>query len=650
MRELSARLGQIAISLGRTTKRGIAVSADAALCVATCYASVVLRIGFFPQRDMPFALLTGVSLGFALPIFWAVGLYREIFSQTGMRAIVRIARACLIYTVPFAFVFSFARVFGIPRTTTLIQPLLLFVGVAASRLAAHFWLFDAQEARTEPQRRVIIYGAGPAGRQLAGALARARELLVVGYFDDDPKMIGSVLDGVRIYPPARMQAAAQRLRASEILLALPTAPIGRRNEIVSQARGANLRIRTLPRFTDLSDGRIELAQLREMDIEDLLGRPPVAPDRESIREGIAGRRILVTGAGGTIGGELCRQVVAHGPAVLLLLELNEFALYEIHRELERLIAETTATVRIVPLLGSVCDAARVEEIVDAWRPQSIYHAAAYKHVPLVERNPAEGVRTNILGVEVLAHAAIRARVSDFILVSTDKAVRPTSVMGATKRAAELALQALDPIAPATRFSIVRFGNVLGSSGSVVPLFREQIARGGPVTLTDWRITRYFMTVTEAVELVLQAATLSDGGEVFLLDMGQPVAIAELARSMIELGGLSVRSADNPHGDIELVEVGLRPGEKLYEELLLGAELVPTSHARIFKSNEPRLSLAEFETRLNGIRAAMTSGDRALLLQSLTVLVPEFHPSADIADWVHLETAAYATVPRIATVA
>ena len=622
-----------AVSRTRPTKRWIAMLVDAGLCAITCYAAIFLRLGFLPDRDTPYAVLVAASIGMALPIFWALGLYREIFSQSGIRAMLNIARACTIYTLPFATVFTVLRVWGIPRTLTLIQPILLLVAIAGSRLAARYWLFGTGAPSRMRQRRVLIYGAGSAGRQLTGAIGQSSEMLVVGYFDDDPALIGSVMDGRRIHDPVQMAKVVESQSADEILLALPSAPRIRRNEIIAAARNVNVHVRTLPGLMDIAHGRVEIGHIRELDVEDLLGRGSVEPDTGLMRRAILGRTVMVTGAGGSIGSELCRQLCALEPAILLLFDLNEFGLYEIHRELETRAAAT----RSVPLLGSVCDEARVHEIVAAWQPDVIYHAAAYKHVPLVEHNPAEGIRTNVFGTFALARVAARLAVPSFVLVSTDKAVRPTSVMGATKRAAEQVLQALNQVSPQTCFSMVRFGNVLGTSGSVVPLFRQQIRAGGPVTLTDRRITRYFMTVPEAAQLVLQASAMMRGGELFVLDMGQAVRIAELARNMIELSGLTVRSEDNPAGDVQIVEVGLRPGEKLYEELLIGDNPAPTEHPRILKANEDFAPFEELSDMLERLEEALAGGSRAEMLAALRDLVPEFQNDGLIVDWVHVES-------------
>jgi FlaA1/EpsC-like NDP-sugar epimerase len=644
-------LGSFALSRTRPTTRWIVVLVDAGLCATCCYISILLRLGFLPDRDTPYALMVCVSIAMAIPIFAAMGLYREIFSQAGVRTILAVGRACLIYALPFTTLFTYIGIWGIPRTLCLIQPILLFVSMAASRLFARYWLFGTNSLRRVPRRRVMIYGAGSAGRQLAGAIAHSADMAVVGFFDDNPALFGSIIDGCRIYSPADMSVALDRVTAEEILLALPSAPPARRKEIVARAREVKARIRTLPGLMDIAHGRVEMTQLREVQIEDLLGRESVEGDRAMMQQAIGGRVVMVTGAGGSIGSEICRRLLDLQPAALLLFDLSESALYEIDRELrERSVEPGAAGIRIVPLLGSVFDEARVEEIVSTWRPEVIYHAAAYKHVPLVEYNVAQGVRTNAFGTLTLARVAARWSVPNVTLISTDKAVRPTNVMGATKRVAELIFQAFDRSSAATSFSIVRFGNVLGTSGSVVPLFRRQIRGGGPVTLTDRRMTRYFMTASEAAELVVQASAMSDGGEVFVLDMGEPVKIRDLAVNMIELAGLSVRDEENPSGDIPIVEVGLRPGEKLFEELLIGSNPLPTGHPRIFQARERFLPLDLLETKLERIESLLQAERRAELVSALAELVPEFHKEGGLVDCVSVEverTLVESLLPRTA---
>jgi FlaA1/EpsC-like NDP-sugar epimerase len=630
-----AALGHFAITRSRPVKRKSVMIIDAGLCAACSFLSVFLRLGFIPERDTPFGLMIAISIAIALPIFHMSGLYREIFSQAGIRALVRVARACALYTLPFAMVFTLVSVSGIPRTVTLIQPILLFVSVAGSRVAARYWLFGTESLRRLPRRRVIIYGAGSAGRQLAGAISQSSEMAVVGFFDDDPTLIGSVMDGCRIYAPEDMGMAAERLTAAEVLLAMPSAARARRTAIIAAARDAGVRLRTLPGLVDIAHGRVDPTQLRELEIEDLLGRDCVTPDTGLMTQATAGKIIMVTGAGGSIGSEICRQLLALKPATLLLVEISEFGLYEVHRELVAKVGEGPDAARIIPLLSSVLDEDRMDDIVETWRPDTIYHAAAYKHVPLVEHNPAEGVRTNIIGTYTMARIAARRRTPAFVLVSTDKAVRPTNVMGATKRAAEQVLQALDTVSSATRFSMVRFGNVLGSSGSVVPLFRQQIRAGGPVTITDRRMTRYFMTMPEAAELVLQARAMAEGGEVFVLDMGTPVQIIELARNMVELAGYRVRDEHDRTGDIDIIEIGLRPGEKLFEELLIGNSPSPTLHPRIMKADEAFMPLDRLRECLERLRAQLDPHQCAELIATLQELVPEFDHRGGIVDWLHL---------------
>jgi FlaA1/EpsC-like NDP-sugar epimerase len=569
---------------------------------------------------------------------------------------------------------------GVPRTVGLIQPVLLLILVGLSRALAGSWLSGAHQGRVQraalPQ--LLIYGAGSAGRQLAAAMANSHEMRVVGFLDDDDRLHGHVLNGLPVYNPLDLSAVLAKVPVSDVLLALPSASRQRRNSILADMANHHLAVRTLPSVSDIASGRVSLSDVRELDIDDLLGREPVKPHGLLLNRNVHGKSVLVTGAGGSIGSELCRQILKCQPRQLLLVEMSEFALYQIHQELLNLLADgvsgTTAIeagalgepvnepdramqvagVEVVPLLGSVCDTARMQDIMMTWQPHTVYHAAAYKHVPLVEHNPAEGVRNNVWGTQVCAQAAQRNGVRNFVLVSTDKAVRPTNIMGASKRLAEMVLQALaaqqesprfardddavsasTPKQSATTFSMVRFGNVLGSSGSVVPLFREQIKNGGPITLTHQDITRYFMTIPEAAQLVIQAGAMGTGGDVFVLDMGEPVRIADLARRMVELSGLTVRDAGNPGGDLEMCVTGLRPGEKLYEELLIGDNPKPTQHLRIMKAHEEFLHWHALQDRLNELQVCMKAHDVAGIRNMLQVLVPGYQPTGDVVDWVHL---------------
>ncbi|WP_297472286.1 nucleoside-diphosphate sugar epimerase/dehydratase [Ferrovum sp.] len=622
------------LSLPRLTKRLLVLVVDACLCVLTVWLAYYLRLGEWVFLSGPplWAAITSVAL--ALPVFIAFGLYRAIFRYSGWPALMAVTRASFVYGLMFAALFTAIEVPGIPRTVGLMQPLLLLLAVGASRAMARFWLGGEYQnlLKHDTLPRVLVYGAGTSGRQLAGALAHSHEMRVVGFLDDDRLLQGNVLDGHRIYAPGDLPALKETLQISDVLLAIPSLNRHQRNEILELMRRSRVSVRTLPRMADLAQGRVSISALRELDLEDLLGREPVAPNHILLRKNIHHKVVLVTGAGGSIGSELCRQIAGLDPAVLLLVEQSEFALYELHQEL----LSRAPAFKLVPLLASVQDSHRMHEILSTWSPHTVYHAAAYKHVPMVEHNPAEGLKNNVLGTLTTALAALENGVPDFVLISTDKAVRPTNVMGTSKRLAEMVLQALAVESSVTRFSMVRFGNVLGSSGSVVPLFRQQIKEGGPITLTHGEVTRYFMTIPEAAQLVIQAGAMARGGDVFVLDMGEPVRIMDLARRMVELSGLRVRDSEDPEGDIEIQVTGLRPGEKLYEELLIGNQPEPTAHPRIMKAREDFLGWSELNGKLDSLTVALNSNDVDLIRSLLRQLVPGYQPEGDIVDWVHLE--------------
>ncbi len=624
------------LALPRAAKRFVALSVDLGLCVLTVWLAFYLRLGEFVAMSGPALWAVGASAGIALPLFIVSGLYRAIFRYSGWPALLAVARAIGIYGLLYASIFTAVGVAGVPRTIGIIQPILLLLFVGASRALARYWLGEQYlgALKRAARPKVLIYGAGTTGRQLAAAMTNSHEMQVVGFLDDDDRLHGHVLNGLPIYNPADLDGLAVTLNISDVLLAMPSLSRRRRNEILSQIRSAQVAVRTLPSVTDLAQGKVSVSDLRELDIDDLLGREPVSPNHILLSKNIVGKVVLVTGAGGSIGSELCRQILAVAPAKLLLVEQSEFALYGIHQELEEKLAGCETA--LVPLLASVQDDERMREIMSAWCPDTVYHAAAYKHVPLVEHNPAAGIKNNVLGTLRTAQAALDAGVSDFVLISTDKAVRPTNVMGASKRLAEMALQALAAAGGKTKFSMVRFGNVLGSSGSVVPKFRQQIRDGGPVTLTHPEVTRFFMTIPEAAQLVIQAGAMAKGGDVFVLDMGQSVKIMDLARRMIELSGLTVRDEQNPDGDIEIAVTGLRPGEKLYEELLIGNDPQPTLHPRIMKASEEFLPLAEFEARLNALEIALNVNDVGVIRLMMQQLVAGYVPSDEIVDWVYLQ--------------
>ena len=623
------------LGLSRRNKRLIALSVDALLCVAATWAAFYLRMEewILLTGNHWFAVLASVVI--AVPLFIRFGLYRAIFRHTGFPAMIAVVRACLVYGVLYSLIFTFISIEGVPRTVGLIQPVLLFLMIAATRVAIHYLLgrnYRKILGVEDGAPRVLIYGAGEAGRQLATVMLKSREMTVVGFLDDDPSLQGAALEGLMIYDPRQIGSVVQNYEIQGVLLALPSASRRRRREILDVLRAEGLDVRTLPGLMDLAQGRIQVSDIRPLEIEDLLGRDPVPPNRDLLERNIADKVVMVTGAGGSIGAELCRQILALRPAVLLLVDSSEYALYAIHRELTAtLAAGRVQPATIVPLLGSVQDEERMRDILVKWRTNTIYHAAAYKHVPLVEQNPIEGIRNNIIGTRVVARLAAELGVDSCVLVSTDKAVRPTNVMGATKRIAEMVLQAFADRQDDTCFSIVRFGNVLGSSGSVVPLFRQQIAEGGPVTVTHPEVTRYFMTIPEAAQLVIQAGAMARGGEVFVLDMGEPVLIHELAVNMIQLSGMSVRCAENPDGDMEISIVGLRPGEKLYEELLIGDDPQPTQHERILQAREKFRPMDELAAALEELEALIADGDVGGVLAQLRRIAPDYRPTGAAAE-------------------
>ncbi len=630
------------LALPRAAKRLIVLLVDASLCVTAVSLAFYLRVGewvsLFHHPEYKAMTPVWVSVALAVPVFVAFGLYRAIFRYSGWPALVTVGKAVGLYGLIFMAIFTLVGVPGVPRTLGLIQPLLVLFLVGASRALARYWLggLYLSQLRLGTLPKVLIYGAGSAGRQLANALANSYEMRVVGYLDDDDRLHGHVLNGLAIYSPQDLSGLVLSLGISDVLLALPTANRKRRNEILALMQQAKVSVRTLPSVMELAQGKVSTADLRELDIDDLLGRDSVPPNHILLGRNVTRKVVLVTGAGGSIGSELCRQILKLRPETLLLVDQSEYALYEIHQELlEKVQALGEGAVQLVPLLASVRDAERMREVITTWSPDTIYHAAAYKHVPLVEHNPAEALKNNVFGTRTVAQLAVEHGVSDMVLVSTDKAVRPTNIMGASKRLAELVLQALAAEPGKTTFSMVRFGNVLGSSGSVVPKFRQQIKNGGPITLTHPEVTRFFMTIPEAAQLVIQAGAMAKGGDVFVLDMGESVKIMDLAQRMIELSGLNERTEANPDGDIAIEITGLRPGEKLFEELLIGNDPQPTLHPRIMKAREEKMAWADLQDSLNAMLVALDVNDVGVLRRMLEQLVSGYHPSGEIVDWVHL---------------
>ncbi len=617
-----AHLKSYLLALPRGIKCTLAAILDGVLCVLTVWLALCLRLEEWVELNESYVLLALGSVFLLLPVFTLSGLYQTIFRYAGWNAMLAIAKAVALYSSIYILLFTVLAVPGIPRSIGIIHPLLLLVSIIASRLLTRTFLNHIFNRRALPG--TLIYGAGASGRQLAAALARSQERRLLGFLDDDSRLHKRHIDGRRVYNPTSLPLLMAQLDVGEILLAMPSVPRSRRKEILNVLSPYPVHVRTLPGLSDLVSGRVSVNDVRELDIEDLLGRDPVRPNDLLLNRHTRDKVVLVTGAGGSIGSELCRHIIKNRPKKLLLLELNEFALYSIHQELCELLLHLPDThVEVVPLLACVQNETRMAQIMKIWRPHTVFHAAAYKHVPLVEHNPVEGLRNNVLGTWVCARTAAAYHVASFVLISTDKAVRPTNIMGASKRLAEMILQALARTNTSTCFSMVRFGNVLGSSGSVVPLFRHQIKNGGPVTVTHPEVTRYFMTASEAAQLVIQAAAMAKGGDVFLLDMGESVRIYDLATRMIELSGFKVRDTKNPKGDIEIHIIGLRPGEKLYEELLIGNNPEPTQHSRIMRAHEEYLPLAELEEKLNSLLHAITLNDIASMKNLLAELVHGF---------------------------
>ncbi|MDO6592780.1 nucleoside-diphosphate sugar epimerase/dehydratase [Neptuniibacter sp. 1_MG-2023] len=575
----------------------------------------------------------------AIPVFIRFGLYRAVIRYIGNKALWTVVKAVTLSVLIWA---TFVHLLGlpqaVPRSVIFIYWFVAIVAVGGSRMFAR-WLIlhkfpgGQQKAKAESQR-VIIYGAGASGRQLAEALYHSKEFSTVAYIDDNSVLHGLEVNSIRVFPANKVALLIEQYDVDSILLAIPSASIQRRKEIIDELSQYKLKVLTLPGLSDIAGGKVSISDVREVDIADLLGRDEVAPNRELLGSCIRDQSVIVTGAGGSIGSELCRQILKQQPNVLVLFELSEFSLYSIEKELLALGSGQTV---IIPVLGSVTDKVHLEKILQSYRVDTVYHAAAYKHVPIVESNNIAGLQNNILGTWRCAEAAISAGVRNFVLISTDKAVRPTNVMGASKRFAELVLQGLskrEEHCSDIRFAIVRFGNVLGSSGSVIPLFKEQISQGGPVTVTDPEITRYFMTIPEAASLVIQAGSMGASGDVFVLDMGEPVKIFDLAKQMINLTGLSVRNAQNPSGDIEIDFTGLRNGEKLYEELLIGDDVLETTHPMIMRAQEVMLPWDQLELVLDSLQVALESFDYDAIREILLQNVNGYNPQHEIRDLLY----------------
>ncbi|WP_445946127.1 polysaccharide biosynthesis protein [Shewanella sp.] len=619
---------QSIFSLKRAHKRIVSVVIDSFfLCLAFWTALLVRVDDLMVFAHVDYWLLLALVMPLSVIGFAKFGLYRAVLRYMGLQALTAILLGVTVSTIALVLI-AFYIDAQLPRTVPIIYAAFALVFVGGTRALVRSLVGAGMKRNGEP---VIIYGAGVSGRQLVTALVQSHEYYPFAFVDDDVSVQGSVIQGVHVHSPSIIRKLIKQKAATKVLLAIPSASRARRQEILLQLEPLSVQVLTLPAMADLVSGNKLYSDIKEVEIDDLLGRDSVSPRQDLLTANIKSKVVMVTGAGGSIGSELCRQILKQAPKKLVLFELSEFALYSIERELSATALELGLNVRILPMMGSVQKENRVQAVMEAFGVQTVYHAAAYKHVPLVEHNVVEGVRNNVFGTLYTARAAINAKVETFVLVSTDKAVRPTNVMGTTKRMAELVLQAFAKEKHSTRFCMVRFGNVLGSSGSVVPLFRKQIANGGPVTVTHPEITRFFMTIPEASQLVIQAGAMGKGGDVFVLDMGKSVKIVDLATKMIRLSGFEVKNELNPDGDVAIEFTGLRPGEKLYEELLIGDDVTGTEHERIMTANELHLSWADYSIILDSLDKACHEFDHEKIREILLTTPTGFAPTDGICD-------------------
>ncbi len=629
------------LSRSRSVKRIITLCVDFFVVPIALWMAFSLRYSEFylPSHEQTWMFILSPVL--AIPIFIRFGLYRAVIRYIGLHALGTIFQAVALYTVLLATMILISGSLSgvVPRTVYGINALILLLFVGGSRLFAR-WIFAdyqrAQSTKNTVERRVppvIIYGAGASGVQLADALKTSNQQKPVAFIDDHADLYNRQINGLNIYPFKELSYLIEKYHVRDVLLAIPSVSRRDRQKIIASLEPYPIHVRTLPDLSDIAEGKVKVSDIQDVDITDLLGREQVDPIQHLLQENITDKVVMVTGAGGSIGSELCRKIILLNPKELILFELNEFVLYEIEKELQQI----NDSLSIISVLGSVQNQHRVESICQQFNIETIYHAAAYKHVPLVEKNSSEGIRNNIFGTLSLAKAAIESNVETVVLISTDKAVNPTNIMGASKRFAELILQALAEDKQQnqqTRFTMVRFGNVLGSSGSVVPLFHKQIASGGPVTVTDPEIIRYFMTIPEAAELVIQAGAMGQGGDVFVLDMGEPVKIVDLAKRMIHLSGYTEKNDDNLDGDIEIVYTGLRSGEKLYEELLIGNNVTETEHSKIMRAQEAIIPWKQLNEILKELELENNADNCQQVREILLMHVDGFKPQCGVEDWLN----------------
>jgi FlaA1/EpsC-like NDP-sugar epimerase len=607
---------QTLLKFPRKQKQAIMLFFDSIAVVSILFAAFSIRLGYlyYPSTDDQSLLVMLIAPLLALPIFFLFGLYQDVIRYLSFRALWRIFQSVIIYSILWGLMIFMLNVGFIPRSVILINAALTILVIVSSRFFIRWLLLEKSD------NNVLIYGAGSAGRQLSTALSHSKEYNPIAFIDDSSDIKNKTINGLKVYSQIDLKYLIDKKNITEILIALPSISRSRRLEIINLLEQYPILVRSLPGVSELAQGKVQVKDLLEIDLRDLLGRNSVKPNKELFKMNITNKVVMITGAGGSIGSELSRQILLLKPKKIVLFEISESSLYQIEQEL---IGINLFNIEVFAVIGSVSDKVRIVNICEYYGIQTIYHAAAYKHVPLVESNQSQGVLNNTIGTMFLAEAAITSNIETLVLISTDKAVRPSSVMGASKRGAEMVLQALAKLPHKTCFTMVRFGNVLDSSGSVIPLFRKQIKEGGPITVTHPDIVRYFMTIPEAVELVIQAGAMAKGGEVFVLNMGEPIRIYDLAVKMINLSGLQLRNEGNPDGDIEIHYTGLRPGEKLYEELLVGSKFSLTENKLIMRAEEEMITWDKLEPILSELNEKATFGKTEDLYQLLNKLVPEF---------------------------
>jgi len=631
MKNIFFELANFLSRLSSSKKIFLVVVIDGIICFVSTWLAFYLRIGDF---NFKFTTVVNVSVISIILLFgpsYFYGLYRVAFRYFDFSVMPVAVKIFSTYTLFFIIIIGFIGVDFSPKTLGVIQPILLFLFLANSRvLAKYFFYYCTEPIKVDKNiNGIIIYGCGSAGRQISSVINQSGYAKIVGFFDDDSRLWGRSIQNIRIYRPDDIQKLTKHLKASEIILAMPSASPQRRSELLSAIQEYKIQVKTLPDLVEIVTGRLSISDIRSPRIEDLLGRVPALPIDYLLKKNIVGKSVVITGAGGSIGSELCEQVINLQPQTLILIDHGEHALHTIY---EKLIAYKL-DVNVVPFLTSVKNEARISQIFEIYKPHIIFHAAAYKHVALVEHNTLQAVENNVFGTMSLAKCSLKAKVKNFVLISTDKAVNPTNVMGATKRFCELIVQALFKSSQETLFTIVRFGNVLGSSGSVVPIFKEQIQKRVDITLTHKDVVRYFMTIPEAAQLVIQASSIAQGGEIFILDMGQPIKISDLAKKMVNLSGLSLRG-DDGIGDIGIKYIGLRPGEKLYEELTISGSLADTIHPKIMKTIEEFFSWDELEMRLSDLRKSVDSADISAVTDIFKKTISGYKPPATIVDYIY----------------